>query len=350
MIVGSTSKELFKQARDLIFDPQNDEKSLRTCIVALEDYQNSKTNSISLRTDAEQELYTKYVMALNVFDFEINDFIKAIYILIRLNLSISDTILKKLNVKLRIKFYFINSDSWFMLFNIFTFYKENFEFITFSQTLVKLKKLKPSSSDICIQCLLDLCYFSIYNEGIWKNLLSYQIVIESKHLDKLRIINYAVETEGKNKFSKVLAIGVKLLLEDCLKIVSKEQSSIAPMKLGILAINKMHREIDFVLKNLMKFEENVNIDNVFLVDFYNKDENLGLDISSAIHYLTQDISQKQESLDENSLIPIIKLKSSLLKKNGYNIGRIPFYEWNRFIDHTEKLLYLRRKIRLLKFK
>lgn len=348
MIVTSSSKELLRQAKEIISDPKNDEKVLKASIVALENYQKSKVNSISLRTEAEQETYTRYIMAFNLFDFEINDFIKGVYLLISSNFLITENILSKLNRKIKVNLSFINNESWYMLLNIFTFYRDEFDIILFSQVVFKIRTTKPPSTSWCIQALFDFCYFNYYQDLAWKNLLSCEIEMDVKYLDKLRIINFAVETVGKSKLGNVVTIGIKLLFNDCMKLVSKQSALSVKMELGMLAVNKLHREVDFMLKNLMTYEENVNIENIFIVDFYNKTEKFGFDVSGAIHYLTHDITERQESLDESCLIPFIKLKTSLLRKSGYTIGRIPFYEWNRYIDQTEKLIYLKRKIRLLK--
>ena len=348
MIVTGQSKEILKQARELISDPRNDPKILKSSILALESYQNNKHNSISLRTDAEQELYTKYIMAFNLFDFEVNDFIKGVYCLIRSNFLISENIIRKLSKHIRINQRFIADDSWFMLLNILTCYKQDFDFLTVSQIFIKLQSINPPSSDWCVQALFDLCCVGQYSISIWRRLLSFDIVKDAKYLDKLRVIKYSAMAEGMATLDNVIFIGIDLMLEDCIKLASEQKNLSKKMDLGMLALNKMQREVDFVLKKLVKYDLNVNIDNVYVVDFYNREENFGFDLSGALHYFTHDVTERQEALDDSCLVPALRMKSLLLKKQGYRVGRISFYEWNRYVDQNEKLIFLKRKLRLLK--
>lgn len=348
MLYTGQSKELLKQARELISDPKNDPKMLKSSILALESYQHNKQNSISLRTDAEQELYTKYIMALNLFDFDVNDFVKGMYLLIRSNFLISDNILTKLVRYLKMYQKYITDECWYMILNILTCYKQEFDFVTISRTFLKIQSTKPPTSDWCIQALFDLCCLENYSLPIWRHLLSFDIIKDLKYVDKLRVIKYSAMTEGQSSLDNVIKISIDLLLDDCMKLASEQKNLGKKMDLGMLALNKMQREVDFVFKGLVKFDLNVNIDNVYIVDFYNKEQNFGFDLSGAIHFFTHDVTERQEGLDESCLIPALKLKSLLLNKRGYNVGRISFYEWNRYVDHTEKLIFLKRKLRLLR--
>ena len=85
--------------------------------------------------------------------------------------------------------------------------------------------------------------------------------------------------------------------------------------------------------------------DTFILDFYNPSENLGIDLHGPLHYFFPDLGDKHDNMSEDRLLGFLKLKHRLLYKNGIKFFTVPYYEWNRYPDHIEKLLYLKRKIR-----
>jgi hypothetical protein len=349
-MLASTTKELLRFAREVVKDLKSEPKNLNLVASALESYQKSKSMQLSLRTELEQEIYLDYSMALDVYDFEINDFVKIVYWLQKSNYCINKQIAVKLCRSIPNSARFLSSESWFMLLNILTINNYYFRDTTTDMILNSIEKLQPPSDEWLVQALFDLCCLNKYDEPLWRKLISFSTGSHFNDIEKLRIIKYAVSTEGLQRVGNVILVALELMIDDALSKVTQNIAKPSLINIGLLSVNKMQREVDFVLKTMMDYETNVNISDAYLVDFYNKNLNLGFDLYGPSHFLIYDYHDKQEALDNESLIPSIKLKQNLLKKNKIRIGSISFVEWNRFVDQTEKMIFLKKKLRLLKIK
>ena len=348
-MISGAAKDILRHAREIIKDTNPDLKTLNNMINVFETFQKSKPASITLRTDAEQEIYRSYSMALGIYEFEINDMVRAVYWLQRSNYMISIQMSKKLSQSILDSHRFLTNESWFMLLNILTTGKFSFEYTIYTLIFRTIQTIKPPTDECLIQALFDLCYLNRYDQNIWKSLIQHSSGQHTSDLEKLRIIKYAVETEGKETLGNVPSIALDLMIKDATSRIDTNISKQSIINLEFMSLNRLNREVDFILKNLMNYEKDYNINDTYVVDFYNKYQNIGFDLSGATHYMTQDVMEKQDILDEDHLIPSIKLKQHLLRKNSYKIGRIPFYEWNRYVDQTEKSIYLKKKLRRVKF-
>lgn len=348
-MISGAAKEILRHAREIIKDTKPDLKTLNNMVNVFETFQKSKPASITLRTETEQEIYRNYSMALGVYEFEINDMVRTIYWLQRSNYIISAQTSKKLSQSILDSHKFLTNESWFMLLNILTTGKFLLEYAVNMLIFRTIQTIKPPTDEYLVQALFDLCYLNRYDQSTWKNLINHSSCQHTSDLEKLRIIKYAVQTEGKEILDNVIPTALDLMIKDATSKIDTNISKIKQINLEFMSLNKLQREVDFILKDFMSYEKNVNIDDTYIVDFYNKHQNIGFDLSGATHYMTQDVMEKQDNLDEDCLIPSIKLKQHLLKKNNYKIGRIPFYEWNRYVDQTEKNIYIKKKLRKVKF-
>ena len=71
--------------------------------------------------------------------------------------------------------------------------------------------------------------------------------------------------------------------------------------------------------NLTDFEEFVNVDNVYIMDFKIKD--LFVDVDGPSHYFY-----------DYKILGHVHYKYSLLAKNEHKVVNIPYFYWNTFRD------------------
>jgi len=104
----------------------------------------------------------------------------------------------------------------------------------------------------------------------------------------------------------------------------------------------LHAEVDYILKTILSpLEPYYNVEDAYIMDF-GKDKLL-LDIDSKPHFFNP---SRGFNYDNGALLNgYTKMKYRLLKKKGFKVATVKFFDWNKF-DEEEKALYLKRTLRL----
>ncbi|OMJ71680.1 hypothetical protein SteCoe_30049 [Stentor coeruleus] len=288
-------------------------------------------------------------MAINLYNFEINDFIKIAYWLTSSNYLLQKAVINKLDSAISILSYQITTKNWFRLLNLTSNIGDLAEFDSLHSIKQKMDNLVANDTNEALQALLDMAKLEYYNRTPWINLLKQSFKPDYSNLETLRIIKLAVETEVKSSL-KSEAIEHIENLQSSVFSQTKNSDNLTKSKhnMSMLSASRLHREVDFILKLLLQYEENSILLNTYSVDFYNESEKLVFDIHGPLHYFFPDMGDKHESITQQRLVGMFKMKNRLLIKNGFKVANIPYFEWNRYIDQLEKTIYLKRKLRYLR--
>jgi RAP domain len=300
------------------------------------------------RENFERDIFTNYSLSLAFHDYQINDFIMISYWVVKFNYFLTNPVLLKLD---KLVSYFeahITSKNWFRLLNIYSnLNNQETSNLSFDIVKNKLLELTPSDSAESIQAALDLCKLKIYDPKIWRNIILLNLTGDYHLLHDLRIIKYALECEGTN----IKAIKPGEIIEKCIRNIlsqSKDTDSLSKdVKNNFFSPNtsKLHREVDFVLRDLLSYTKYYVCKETFLIDFYNEELNFGLDLYGPSDYFFVDYGEKIQFLWNLRMTGMASMKKRLLTESGYKVECIPYYEWDRYSDNIEKSIYLKRKLR-----
>ena len=94
-------KELLLHSKLLVKDLKSKSPNLAQLAKNFERINENKSITAWSREDLDQDIYVNYMMAVNLYDFEINDFIKIVYWLLKSNYLILTPVIIKLDKALK---------------------------------------------------------------------------------------------------------------------------------------------------------------------------------------------------------------------------------------------------------
>ena len=290
------------------------------------------------------------MMAVNLYNFEINDFIKILYWLLKSNYMIPPLIIEKLDCLIIQRPNEIITKSWLCLLNVYSNSPEFKNIHSFRELKEKLKILPFPNFTDSVLAAVDLCKLELYDPSLWANLRLVNSAGDYGSIGNLRTVKLALHTEA----AELQQTHIPELINNCIAsalTMNAAQADLAidqRFNIPFLSVSKLHREVKFTLKSIMSFEENFTYNETFGIDFYNQKENIGFDLHGSRHYFFPDLEERHDAITEDKLIGFMKLKQRLLQKNNVRVQPIPYYEWYRYTDHLEKILYLKKKLRLFR--
>ena len=350
MLRSMEKKELVGQIRSLIKDLKKENPNLSLLAERFDRLNESKVSAAWGREDVDQEIYINYMMAVHLYNFEVNDFIKIVYWLVRSNYMMATPLTQKLDSVVAQKINQISPKSLLRLLNTYSSSSDFKSLRSFDMIIERLKNLPITDYSDSANAALDLCKLELYDESLWKNLCLVNSTGDTDQLMSMSAVRLALQTEGTELQHTQIPELVNNCIAESLKVKTAEGDLSTSVKNNIpfLSVSKIHREVHFVLKSLLNFEENFKYKEVFDIDFYNPKENIGFDLHGPLHYFFPELGEKHDVMTEDRLIGFLKFKRRLLRKNNARVETIPYYEWNRYNDHSEKLLYLKKKLRLFR--
>lgn len=349
MQAGAMSKDLLRHTKSLLKELKSGSPNLPALAESFEKMNESKISFPWSNEDNEQDVYVNFLMAINLYNFEINDFIKIVYWLTRSNYLLQKPVITKLDSAISILSEQITNQNWFRLLTTLSNIGDLAKFDSLQLVKLKMSNVVANDTDEALQALLDMAKLEYYHKIPWTKLLTQKLTPTYSNLETLKIIKLAVETEGKSKLSQEV-IERLTSLQSGVFSQTKNSDTLAKDRqdMSMLSISRLHREVDFVLKLLLQYEENSILLDTYPVDFYNESEKIAFDIHGPMHYFFPDLGDRHEAVTEQRLVGFFKMKNRLLVKNGFRLANIPYFEWNRYIDQIEKVIYLKRKLRYLR--
>lgn len=345
-----SKKELVLKVRNLLKDMQTFPQNFDDLAMSYEELNQAKAITPWVTENLKQEINTNFLMIVHIFNVDVKNLITFIYWLIKNNCCIDDQVVKKLeNAILGGKSQILDQD-WFRLLTIYSNIEKTNEMLGFQAVLKKMQVLSPSSLIETVQAALDLCVLNIYDESIWGNIIPFNLEADYSVLPTLRIISLALRTEAKHLEDSRVGQSIRQSIEKVLDSEKNLTSLTIEKKMPLVSVSKLHREVNFALKSILSYDENYTYEDTYIIDFYCQQKRFGIDLHGPLHYFFPDIGDHHDQMSEDKLLNIFKLKHRLLEKNQMQVASVPYYEWNRYLDHTEKFLYLKRKLRLAKFR
>lgn len=337
--VNKAAQEICKKLNSNFNKPKPD---LKLAVQSLEEFMTLPENSISVLNDAN--IFQIYEMAMDKFDFEVNDITSIIYWSTNAKHKISEIKFKNFEIMLLSNYKSITSKSLIRLLTAFATLNR------FNPYLIKLIEVANKSdwtTEDFIRTALALCIFKVYSPKLWKDFKPDLTKIPITSSEEARRIKYAISTESPKLFD--LKLHNQEILGDIINkltipTIDMNQNPLNTQSSGSnFNLSRIHQEIKYLLSGMIEFEEDYDINNAYLVDFREKNTRLLIDIDGPSHYFRS--NNDVRSLSDNSLVGQILMKYRLLGKNGWNVIKLNSYEYKQFNDDYEKKFYLKRLIR-----
>ncbi|CAG9313317.1 unnamed protein product [Blepharisma stoltei] len=336
------SKAAVDLSRQILSSFRSPNPDLKTLTKSLDDFMNDSGNHINYVL--ESDIIKNFVISIDHLDFELNDLSTILYWSTISRFQIPEIKLKNFELKFLLKYKTIFKDNLIkLLYSYATLYRHN-------PFIIKLIEVKDKSDWTCsdfITTAYSLCVLRQYNPKLWIDFSPDLSALTVGLSQEVRHVRYAINTEAPELLDLKLRSGKILgdaLNDAMIPSSSKPESdvSLVPAHLNDkIRLGRMHTEVKYLLAKMMKFNENYNIEDAYIVDFLKKGTKTAIDIDGPLHYFFPD---KGEKTQKYKLIGQILMKYRLLNQNGWEVVTLPHFEYHRYRDGAEKSMYIQKKL------
>jgi hypothetical protein len=152
MQAGAMSKDLLRHAKSLLKELKSGSPNLPALAESFEKMNESRISFPWSIEDNDQDVYVNYLMAINLYNFEINDFIKIVYWLTRSNYLLQKPVISKLDSAISVLSDQITSQNWFRLLTTLSTIGDLAKFESLSLVKLKMANVVANNTDEALGC------------------------------------------------------------------------------------------------------------------------------------------------------------------------------------------------------